>query len=75
MAKDLIFWCGQRDSNSHGQFPNGNNKATFRSLHINERTVNAVSIKKFITGTRLLPSLKYLNILFWYRYCLCDYII
>ena len=21
MAKDLIFWCGQRDSNSHGIFP------------------------------------------------------
>lgn len=42
----LECWCGRRDSNSHGQFPNGNNKATFRSLHINERTVNAVSIQK-----------------------------
>ena len=42
----LECWCGRRDSNSHGQFPNGNNNATFRSLHINERTVNAVSIQK-----------------------------
>ena len=23
MAKDLSFWCGQRDSNSHGLGPHG----------------------------------------------------
>ena len=45
------------------------------SAKISVVKTNHKTVKNYITVTKLLPSLKYLNILFWHRYCLCDYII
>ena len=56
MAKNLTFWCGQRDSNSHGLCPHGpqpclsTNFSMTANMPYNKSMTNRFQIDKFYYG-------------------------